>query len=374
MIRITGLSHRIGARTILDAINLEIHRGEIFTLIGPSGSGKTTLLRQIDLLDVPTSGEIWYNGVKIGNSEAARLPIRRRMAMVFQKPTVLNTTVEENVASGLKFRGVRREETRGQVHAILDMVGLSGFSKRSALTLSGGEMQRIAIARAVITKPDVLLLDEPTANLDPENIRIIEELIFRINRKFGTTIVLSTHDMIQGQRLASRIGVMMGGRLVQAGEIYDIFHHPVNRAIATFVGIDPIRDGIVRSNDRNLATIAVQGTSIQAVTSLEKGQRVALCIRPEEVTISLPDTCAPASSARNCLAGTITSLMPYGPFTRVHVDCGVPVTALVTRQSGEELNLSIGARVNATIKATAIYVIPDHEDERPSAQGTKDGQ
>ena len=374
MIRITGLSHRIGARTILDAINLEIHRGEIFTLIGPSGSGKTTLLRQIDLLDVPTSGEIWYNGVKIGNSEAARLPIRRRMAMVFQKPTVLNTTVEENVASGLKFRGVRREETRGQVHAILDMVGLSGFSKRSALTLSGGEMQRIAIARAVITKPDVLLLDEPTANLDPENIRIIEELIFRINRKFGTTIVLSTHDMIQGQRLATRVGVMMEGRLVQAGEIYNIFHHPVNRAIAMFVGIDPIRHGIVQSNDRNLATIAVQGTSIQAVTSLEKGQRVSLCIRPEEVTISLPDTCAPASSARNCLAGTITRLLPYGPFTRVHVDCGIPVTALVTRQSSDELNLTTGARVNATIKATAIHVIPDDEAERPSAQGTKDGQ
>ncbi len=350
MIRITGLSHSIGSRTILDAINLEIRHGEIFTLIGPSGSGKTTLLRQIDLLDVPTSGEIWYDGVKVGNSEAARLPIRRRMAMVFQKPTVLNTTVEENVASGLKFRGVGREEIRGQVHAILDMVGLSGFSKRSALTLSGGEMQRIAIARAVITKPDVLLLDEPTANLDPENIRIIEELIFRINRKFGTTIVLSTHDMVQGQRLASRIGVMMDGRLVQA------------------------RHGIVQSNDHNLATIDVQGTRIQAVTALETGQRVALCIRPEEVTISLPDTCAPASSARNCLAGTITRLVPYGPFTRVHVDCGIPVTALVTRQSGEDLNLSLGARVNATIKATAIHVIPDHEAERPSAQGTKDGQ
>jgi tungstate transport system ATP-binding protein len=374
MIRITGLSHSIGSRTILDAINLEIPRGEIFTLIGPSGSGKTTLLRQIDLLDVPTSGEIWYDGVKVGNSEAARLPIRRRMAMVFQKPTVLNTTVEENVASGLKFRGVGREEIRGQVHAILDMVGLSGFSKRSALTLSGGEMQRIAIARAVITKPDVLLLDEPTANLDPENIRIIEDLIFRINRKFGTTIVLSTHDMVQGQRLASRIGVMMDGRLVQAGEIYDIFHHPVNRAIATFVGIDPIRHGIVQSNDHNLATIAVQDTRIQAVTALEIGRQVALCIRPEEVTISLPDTCAPASSARNCLAGTVTSLLPYGPFTRVHVDCGIPVTALITRQSSEELNLTTGARVNATIKATAIHVIPDHEGERPSAQGTKDEQ
>jgi tungstate transport system ATP-binding protein len=130
---------------------VQVRRGEIFTLIGPSGSGKTTLLRQIDLLDVPTTGEIWYEGIKIENSEAARFQVRRRMAMVFQKPTVLNTTVEENIASGLKFRGVKRDEIHGQVNTILDMVGLSGFSKRRAATLSGGEMQRIAIARAVIT-------------------------------------------------------------------------------------------------------------------------------------------------------------------------------------------------------------------------------
>jgi tungstate transport system ATP-binding protein len=167
---------------------------------------------------------------------------------------------------------------------------------------------------------------------------------------------------------------MMEGRLVQAGEIYDIFHHPVNRTIATFVGIDPIRHGIVQSNEHNLATIDVQGTRIQAVTTLGTGWRVALCIRPEEVTITLPDTCAPASSARNCLAGTITHLVPYGPFTRVHVNCGVPVTAIVTRQSGDDLNLTLGARVNATIKATAIHVIPDQEPERPSPSVAKNAQ
>jgi tungstate transport system ATP-binding protein len=287
---------------------------------------------------------------------------------------VLNATVGQNIAFGLQFRGMQKEEVHERVTSVLEMVGLSGLSQRRALTLSGGEMQRVAIARAIVTVPEVLLLDEPTANLDPLSTDIIENLIIRVNRERKTTVIIATHDMGQGQRLAGRVGVMMEGRLVQAGEIYDIFHHPINRAIATFVGIDPIRHGIVQSNDHNLATIALQGVSIQAVTAQKKGQQVALCIRPEEVTISLPDTCAPASSARNCLAGTITRLVPYGPFTRVHVDCGVPVTALVTRQSSEELNLTTGARVNATIKATAIHVIPDQEPDRPSPHGTKDFQ
>jgi tungstate transport system ATP-binding protein len=224
-------------------------------------------------------------------------------------------------------------------------------------------MQRVAIARAFVTGPEVLLLDEPTANLDPVSTEIIEKLIVWINREKKTTVVIATHDMGQGQRLASRIGVMMDGRLVQAGEMNDIFYHPVNRAIASFVGIDPVRGGIVESNENNLATIAIKNIRVEAVTSLLKGQRVALCIRPEEVTLSLPDACLPASSARNCLAGTITRILPYGPFTRVHVDCGIPVTALLTRRSCEELALAPQMRVNATIKATAVHVIPDPRAE-----------
>ena len=374
MIRVSGVSRKIGEREVVSGIDLEIRRGETFALIGPSGSGKTTLLRLVDLLDRPTSGSITFDGSPTDGPEHERRAIRRRMAMVFQKPGVLNVSVEQNIAFGLQFRGMPKEQVHEHVMSVLEMVGLSGLSQRRALTLSGGEMQRVAIARAIVTEPEVLLLDEPTANLDPVSTGIIENLIGWINRERKTTVILATHDMGQGQRLAGRVGVMMDGRLVQEGEIYDIFHHPVNRAIATFVGIDPIRDGIVQSNDHNLATIDVRGTRIQAVTALEIGRRVALCIRPEEVTISLPDTCAPASSARNCLAGIITSLAQYGPFTRVHVDCGVPVTALVTRQSGEELNLSLGARVNATIKATAIHVIPDQEPERALPEGTKDAR
>ncbi|WAC04704.1 MAG: ABC transporter ATP-binding protein [Methanoregula sp.] len=359
MIRISGLSRRFGDREVIKDIDLEIRHGEIFALIGPSGSGKTTMLRLIDLLDRPSDGSIIFDGLQTEGKESERRSIRRRMAMVFQKPGVLNTTVERNVAFGLEFRGIPPDMIHQRVGEALQKVGLSGFAKRRATSLSGGEMQRVAIARAIVTRPEVLLLDEPTANLDPISTGIIENLIVWINKEKETTIVIATHDMGQGQRLASRIGVMMDGRLVQAGEMYDIFYHPVNRAIASFVGIDPVRGGIVESNENDLATIAIKSSRIQAVTSLEKGQRVALCIRPEEVTLSLPDTSPPASSARNCLAGMITRLLPFGPFTRVHIDCGFPITALLTRRSCEELALAPLMRVNATIKATAVHVIPD---------------
>ncbi|HPD75823.1 MAG TPA: TOBE domain-containing protein, partial [Methanoregulaceae archaeon] len=246
-----------------------------------------------------------------------------------------------------------------QVRAALDLVGLSHLAGRRAVSLSGGEMQRLAIARAIVTKPDILFLDEPTANLDPTNAEMIEDLILRINKKFRTTMVLSTHDMIQGQRLAHRIGVVMDGRLVQTGDLNMIFYHPVNRAIASFVGIEPIRGGIVENSEDNLATIAVGQVRFQAVTEEKPNSKVCLCIRPEDVTLSLAGTGA-QSSARNCLKGTISKMTPLGPFTRVTVDCGgVPQSALLTRKSCEDLDLSTGTNVVACIKATSIHVIPD---------------
>ncbi len=135
--------------------------------------------------------------------------------MVFQKPAVLNTTVAGNVAFGLNFRGIEKSETDSRVQEALDIVGLLHLADRKAVTLSGGEMQRVAIARALVTRPEVLLLDEPTANLDPVNTELIENLIKRIHQRFQTTMILSTHDMVQGQRLADRMGVIMDGKIVQ---------------------------------------------------------------------------------------------------------------------------------------------------------------
>ena len=360
MIRIQGITRTIGKHIILDNISLEIPAGKIFTLIGPSGSGKTSLLRVIDLLDDPTAGTILFDGTDTSASSATRLAIRRRMAMVFQKPAVLNTTVGKNVAFGLKFRGVDREETRKRVAEALSIVGLPDFAGRRAVTLSGGEMQRVAIARALVTHPEVLLLDEPTANLDPVNSEIIENLIIDIHRKFHTTIFLSTHDMVQGQRLADAIGVIMGGKMVQVGTLHEIFFRPTGQDIARFVGIDNILKGKVLSNDRGLAVISVGEIRFEAPSPAREGETVNLYIRPEEFTISLDHaTGAVRSSIRNHFPGIVRKIVPYGPFIRVTVDCGFPVIALITRSSGEELGLAAGIRVTASVKASAIHILAD---------------
>ncbi|MHB8164592.1 MAG: ABC transporter ATP-binding protein [Methanoregula sp.] len=358
MIRISGLSRQAGGRKILDDINLEIRRGEIFTLIGPSGSGKTTLLRLIDLLDRPTTGKIFFDGQDTDGPEPVRLALRRRMGMVFQKSSALNTTVAENVAFGLKFRGTDTAQIAQRVRSALELVGLPGFEERRAVTLSGGEMQRVAIARAMVTEPEVLLLDEPTANLDPVSTEIIEDLLVKINSRMHTTILFSTHDMIQGQRLAHRMGVIMNGRLAQVGSLHEIFYQPEGKEVARFVGIDTILKGVVQTNEKGHATVTLDHASFEVITPCPPGKRVALYIRPEEVTVSIPDG-AQRTSARNQLTGTITKLVSLGPFIRVTIDCGTPITALITTRSCGELGLKAGMTVIAGVKATAIHVRSD---------------
>lgn len=281
--------------------------------------------------------------------------------MVFQKPAVMNTSVEENVAFGLRFRRVERSEREERVRSALGLVGLAHLSNRMAPTLSGGEMQRVAMARALVTQPEVLLLDEPTANLDPVNAEMIEDLILQVNRKFHTTIILSTHDMIQGQRLADRIGVIMNGQIVQVGTTNDIFYQPAGRAIARLVGIDAITGGVVTENRAGHALIRVRDTCFEVLTDLKEGQRAVLYIRPEEVTLTPAGDAPVKSSVRNRLNGRITRMVPAGPFVRVSVDCGGMLTALITRRSCTELGLTVGAEVVAGIKATAIHVLPEDE-------------
>ncbi|MDD1703585.1 MAG: ABC transporter ATP-binding protein [Methanoregula sp.] len=361
MIRIERLTKKFNGAEILKEIDLEIRDGEIFTFIGPSGSGKTTILRLIDLLDLPTTGRIFFDGQDCVVSASRQLPIRRRMGMVFQKPSVLNATVAENVAFGLKFRGIAQQEIHKKVFEALGMVGLPDFADRRAPTLSGGEMQRVAIARAMVTEPEVLILDEPTANLDPVSSDLIEDLIIHINKKFRTTIVMSTHDMIQGQRLADRMGVIMNGQLVQIGSPGEIFYQPAGGEIARFVGSDVILGGLVTENREGHALIRVGDTSLEALTPVKAGQRVMLFIRPEDVSLTRADAYPGKSSVRNQFTGRITKIIPSGPFVRASVDCGFLLNALITRRSCTELGLTVGTTVVTGVKATAIHVVPDRD-------------
>ncbi len=354
MLETVDLCQRHGERDVLKNINLKVDRGEVLALIGPTGAGKTTLLRLLNLLDTPVSGRIYFDGVDTTKSEMKRLEIRRRMGFILQKPVVFNMSVYDNIVCGLKWRGKDKNSTREKVSSILNTVDLSEYKDRNARTLSGGEAQRVAIARALVTEPEVLLLDEPTANLDPVSTSKIERVIENIIQQRNTTVIMATHDMSQGQLLADRIAVLVNGEVLQTGSARDIFIYPINRDVAEFVGIENIMDGAIVSNEDKIATIDVKSRLIEAISDFAAGEKVSVCLRPEDVTISLFKI---SSSARNSFHGEITRATTVGPVTRVEVDCGFPLIALVTRRSAEELQLEKGKQVYTTFKVTSIHVL-----------------
>lgn len=220
-------------RTVLRVHDLDIRRGEILALVGPSGAGKSTLLRLLNFLEPPTAGAIRFLDGEVLPDRGATLAMRRRVTMVFQRPILLNRSVSANVTYGLRLR--RERESTDQVRATLDQVGLGKLTRQRARTLSGGEAQRVALARAMILSPDVLLLDEPTANLDPYNVGLIEEIVKTLNRERGVTMVMVTHNVFQARRLAHRVALMLEGQIAEIEEVEAFFESPVDPRTAAFV-------------------------------------------------------------------------------------------------------------------------------------------
>ncbi len=281
------------------------------------------------------------------------------MSRVFQKPVALKGNVYQNVATELKFRGISPEEIANRVPECLELVGLDGYEQRKATTLSGGELQRVAIARAIVSHPEVLLLDEPSANLDPVSTEKIENLISAIRDRFGTTIILSTHDMVQGQRLATRIAVVLNKTIGQVGSSYDIFYKPQNRDVAHMVGVENILEGTVISNEGGDATLDISGFPVIAICPCAAGQRVTAYLRPEDIMFFTPDGWK--TSARNQLDGVITKVVPMGPMVRLKVLAGITYTAIITRRSYDDLGLEKGGLAHISFKASAIHVVPEGE-------------
>jgi tungstate transport system ATP-binding protein len=219
-------------RAVLEIESLNIERGEIFAVLGPSGAGKSTLLRLLNFLESPGAGELYFDGQPIPTPPP--LSLLRRVTTVFQRPILLNQTLRENVAYGLRVRGLPVD---GSVEATLSRVGLMELAHRAAHTrsLSGGELQRAALARALVLEPEVLLLDEPTANLDPYNVNLIETIVREQNRARGTTIVLVTHNVFQARRMAARAGLLLNGRLVEVAPAAEFFESPRDPRTAAFV-------------------------------------------------------------------------------------------------------------------------------------------
>jgi tungstate transport system ATP-binding protein len=350
-----GLRVARSGSSILDVDTILIAEGEVLSLVGPNGAGKTTLLVALCLLTKSLQGSIFFKGKKVGEGISIDA-YRRKIAMVFQEALLFNTTVFENVASGLNFRRVSKTQIRNLVDENLQRFGIAHLKDRSARTLSGGEAQRVSLARAFAIGPDILFLDEPFSALDPPTR---ESLISDFEAALGTsrtTTIFATHDRMEALRLSDRIAVMHNGSILQAGEPEEVMNHPANEFIASFVGVETILKGRVLTSKEGEIVISVGGHQIEAVGNVPPGEHVILCIRPENVTLSgsPSDT---QTSARNIFPGVIEKITQLGLYYRVDMDCGFPLVAYVTKHSLEQMSLAAGKGIGASFKATAVHVL-----------------
>lgn len=226
-----GVTQQYNGRLVLSLDKMQIQSGEILALVGPSGAGKSTLLRLLNFLESPVSGAITFDGTAVNGN--LPLATRRRVTTVFQKPALLRRSVAANIGYGLGLRGEKISPEL--LDYWLTRLGLQELRNQKASKLSAGEAQRAALARALVIRPDVLLLDEPTANLDPYNVDLIENIVREENHKNNTTVVLVTHNVFQAKRLAHRTALLMGGKLVELSETADFFDNPNHPQTAAFV-------------------------------------------------------------------------------------------------------------------------------------------
>jgi tungstate transport system ATP-binding protein len=224
-----ALTHCYGDRAVLHLDRLQIAPGELLVLLGPTGAGKSTLLRLLAAVERPTGGSLRLGRCRLDEGEPP-LDVRRRLAMVFQRPLMLTGSVRTNVEYGLRLRGSHRSGSE----ELLERLGLTALADRAAHTLSGGECQLVALARALAPKPDVLLLDEPTAHLDPARVALVEGLVADYRRR-GPTVVWATHNLFQARRLAGRVALLLDGRLVEVAASEDFFTNPKDPRAAAFV-------------------------------------------------------------------------------------------------------------------------------------------
>ncbi len=299
---LTDVTKCFGSKTVLENVTLQIEEGKILALLGPNGSGKTTLLKVLAFLLKPSSGEIKFQGEMVTDKNIERM--RLQSSLVFQRTLLFSSSVFNNVAYGLKMRKIPKTVIDEEVRKTLKLVKLEGFEKRQAKKLSGGEQQRLALARALILRTKLLLLDEPTANLDPKNASILEEVISTVNRELKTTIVMATHNMFQAKTLPHRIALIDNGRITEVGTPTQIFGK-LSKNLARFGAIENAFAGTARITEAG-TTIVDVGNGVHIESALDKQGQIAIFISPQDIIISKKQV---ESSARNVFKGRISQIL-----------------------------------------------------------------
>lgn len=334
---------------------LILHQGEVMAILGPNGAGKSTLLLTINKLLASKSGTITYRGKNL--DQINDLEYRRNIALVLQDPLLFDTSVYNNISTGLRFRGLSKSEQNEQIEVWSERLKIAHLKDRHASQLSSGQAQRVSLARALVLKPDLLLLDEPFSPLDmPTRAALIEELRVLLS-EFNTTTVFITHDQEQALSLGDRVAVILDGSLRQVGSPQSVFTSPIDSDVANFLGVENVLPGHVTESIEGKISVDVQGHILEAIGSEESGRPIFFCLRPEDITI-WKTTDMPQSSARNKLTGQVKSISNQGPLFQIYIDCGFPLVALITHASAQDLELELGSPVSATFKASAVHLIP----------------
>ncbi len=346
-----------GGPSIHGAFRLPVGKPHVMVLFGPSGSGKTTILRCLAGLERPSRGRITFAGETWFDAETRihAPPQARAVGYLFQDYALFpHLTVAGNISYALQ--GTDADDCERRVQELLDLLHLQGLAERRPAQLSGGQQQRVALARVLARRPRLLLLDEPLSALDAPTREQVRGELRGLLRGQGIPTVCVTHDWVEALALADEVAVMAGGRVLQVGAPDEVFSRPADAEVAAIVGVETVVTGRVAERKDDLVALEVGGVRLWAVEPDGRDGEFYLCIRAEDVTLEIGTR--PSSSARNHLAGRVTEIRPAGPVSRVTVECGFSLTALVTRQAAQDLALAPGSPVTATVKASAVHLIP----------------
>jgi len=336
-------------KIVVNDVNLQIYEGEILALLGPNGSGKSTILKILAFIESPTGGTVEFQGEKVNYKKTEQ--VRLQSTLVFQKTALFSTSVYNNVAYGLKIRGVTKSVQEEEVKKALKLVRLEGFEKRPAKKLSGGEQQRVAIARALALKTKLLLLDEPTANLDPKNSGILEEVIETVNRENKVTMVMATHNMFQAEKLPHHIALMSEGKITEIGTPAEVFGK-LSKNLASFAAVENTFSGYAKPTSEG-TTIVDLGSNVQVeIAEIREGE-ITIFVNPQDIILCQEP---PQSSARNVFNGKITEITDLGNLVNLKVDIGKIFSAQITKRSYNEMTLTLGSQVCIVFKASSVNV------------------
>ena len=351
-----GLKVVRDGKTLVQVERFAVEAGDAHVLLGPNGAGKTTLMRALNGLE-PAEGELFFGGQPV-RTRRDRLRLRRSTAAVFQQAYLLATTVRGNVESGLLLRGVHGDELRRRTDEALEMLAISHLAARRRRGLSGGEAQRVSIARALAVDPAVVFLDEPMASLDPPTRRALLADLEAIFRRLSTAVLWVTHDTEEALAVADRVTFLADGRVEQEGPAHAVFNSPASPVVADYLGVDVWLEGTVTLGDDGTPSLELPSGQRLICAEAEPGPAVA-CVHPEDVMLFRTPPQALTASVRNVLEVTVRSSRPSGRAILVALDWSrQPLEALVTRAAFEELGLAPGQAVYAAVKATAVQVLP----------------